>query len=127
MTSENRKRIKCMNLVLTDLIKTINIRNITELNVLHYVAAITLTGAREPKNSKPKTDYDPDKFVKENISRIRKWTGRLTSAIKSNKLTSKVKLYLKKEKAETVLLRLKMKLAALCKKLRTQKASRLRF
>ena len=126
MTSENRRKIKCMNTVLTDLTETIT-KDITELNALHYAAAVTLAGVKEPKSSKPKSDFDPDKFVKESISKTRKWIGRLTAISKGSRLTSKVKKFLKKDKAETVLIRLKMKLAALCKKLRTRADSHLRF
>ena len=127
MTSENREKLECMNEVLTELIDTITIKNMTELNALHFATAFTLAGAREIKPSKPKTELDPNKFIHENISKMRKWIGRLTAVSKGSKLTTKVKNFLKKDKVEVKLHRLKMKLAALCKKLKTRKAFQKRF
>lgn len=87
-----------MNAVLTDLVKTVAIKDISKLNVLHCAASVTLAGVREPKNSTPKTNFDPDKFINKYTNRMGKWIGKITSAVKGNKLTVTVKTFLKKEK-----------------------------
>jgi hypothetical protein len=105
-----------------------HITNLTDLNALHYAAAVTLAGVKEKTKKKDPTtpNRDPDIIIKNKIDSIRKWIGRLTS-IKNNKLTSKVKKFLKREPVAIVLTRLKMKLAAVAKKLKTIKANRRRF
>ena len=116
-----------MNNVLTDVIANTPPLDTTQLNALHYAAATTLAGVREPKSSSSDTsNVDPDICIKTKVRNTRKWIGRLTAAKRDNKLTHKVKKYLKGKDADVTLHRLTMKLAALSKKLRTKVASRSR-
>ena len=104
-----------------------HVNNITELNALHYAAAVTLAGVQEQNSAKPNHLFEHDRFIDEKIIKIRKWLGRITAVKQGSKLTPKVKKYLGKETADVVSHQLKMKLAALCKKKRTRIANRSRF
>ena len=129
MHPDNRKRIANMNKILTIGIEKshLKIANLTELNALHYAAATTLAGVRVINNTPSNPNYNPDKYIDESINKVRKWIGRLTAAKSNIKLTPKVVKYLKGKKVDIVIHRLKMKLAALCRKKRTKTTTRARF
>ena len=125
MTKKNKTRLGIMNNVIDKYSRDVPIADITHLNAVHYAAAITLTGEM-PSRSKEKIPHDPDKYIEENIEKTRKWVGRLTAALKSKKLTPKLRDLIKNDDVETALQKKKMRLAALCKKKRTRVAARKR-
>ena len=126
MTAENREKLKDMNHVLTIYLKTKEPVTITELNTIHYAAAVALAGT---VNNQPKVKNlnDPDEIIKKKIKRVRKWIGKLTAATKNNTLTKQVKEFIGKDSVTTVLVTEKMKLAALAKKLRVKIEARKRY
>ena len=129
MHKDNRKRMENMNNILTISIKksTIRINDLTELNALHYAAAMTLAGVKETKTLTPKHKHRTDEIGDEEINKVRKWIGKLTAAKMNNKITPQVTKYLKGEEIHTIIHRLTMKLDALCKRRRTKISSRSRF
>ena len=121
MTKENRERLHCIHNILTVYLTKSHITNISDLNTMHYSAAAVLAGVIEKKEETNPTNLkDPDEPIKKKIDKTRKWIGRLSAVKQGSKLTKKVKTYLKKDTADITLTKLKMKLAALTKKLRTQ-------
>ena len=129
MHKDNKIRMENMNKIITfGLNKSyIKVTNILDMNTLHYVAATTLAGAKENKKSTTKAKFNPNGIIDEEISKVRTWIGRITATAQNNKLTLKVKKYLKGENADKILHRLKMKLDALCKRRKTQIANKTRF
>ena len=97
--------------------------NITELNALHYSAAVILTGTQKTCDNNPKDRPDPDEIIKKKIEQVRKWIGRLTMANRDGSSNMKIKNILKGQSIKTKLQNNKMKLAALTKKLRTRKTN----
>ena len=75
MNKDNRNRMELMNKVLTKFTNYHPIQNITELNALHYAAAVTLTGVKEPSSTNTKHTFDPDRFIDEDIKKMRRWIG----------------------------------------------------
>lgn len=125
MHNENRKIIENVNKIITIGIDRshLKVANMTELNAFHYAATTTLAGVRVIKTTPSDSNYNPDKYIDESIDKVIKWIGRMTSAKSNNMLTPKVIKYLNGDSVDTVLHRLKMKLAALCKKKRTKNAN----
>ena len=86
----NLLKLDLMNEIITE--HNFQIDNLTDLNSLHYAAALTLTGDREPKP--PHSIHEPDQNLNNQIENIRKWIGRITASINDDKLTPKTKKYL---------------------------------
>ena len=61
---ENRDKLERMNKILTKFVEEENNMDITNLNALHYSAAVTLTGTQKPSNNNPKDRPDPDEYIK---------------------------------------------------------------
>jgi len=61
-----------VNQVLAKFVYKYPINNIAKLNALHYPASIKLVRVKDPKSSKPKHPFEPDRFINEEIKRIRK-------------------------------------------------------
>ena len=78
LTKENRKKLEIMNAVLTQYVEDFKVDNATNLNCLHYAAAITLAGAKESKPSK-KPNRDPDKAINDQIENKRNESGLVGS------------------------------------------------
>ena len=115
-----------MNLALAKLVESERIMKMTDLNCLQYVAARMMLGCskpRDPTKDQP-TPRDPDHALKVKIERTRQWIGRLTAAIASKTISSKVKALLQGKEVQTVLTTYKMRLATQCKNLRTKLSRR---
>ena len=100
-----------------------------ELNTLQYATAVTIAGASQTGDNKPVAEptKDPDARIKTQIERTRKWLARLTSVAKGSKMTHKVKSILKKRTVQAAIQSYRMRLAAMCKTLRTKQNNRNRF
>ena len=129
MHKDNRTRMENMNKIITYGLDTSNIKvtNLWELNALHYAVALTLAGAKDIKTSTTKSKYNHNEIIDDEINKVRKWIGRITATAQNNRLTTKVKKYLKGRSVDTTLHQLKMKLDALCKRRKTQIANKTRF
>ena len=92
MHRNNCKRMVVISSVLAKFIYKYPIYNITELNTLHYAAAVTLDGVKDPKSTKLKHPFEPGRLLNEKIKRIRKWIGRIIAIKQGRNLTQKVKL-----------------------------------
>ena len=89
LNKENCRKLEIMNAILEEFIRANPVENLTDLNSLHYAAAVTLAGERKPLP--PRTNpHVPDHALKEQIERIRKWIGRIT-AFKDEKEKEKEK------------------------------------
>ena len=126
MSNKNKERLRDMNMILTEFLTSSPKLSITELNTLHYSAAVVLAGAvRKPTQLRSRKD--PDSWIKEQIEKVRKWIGKLTATSKNNKLTQKVRKFIGNRPIISVLIEQKMKLAALAKKLKVRVANRKRY
>ena len=122
LNKENQTTLDLMNEILEEDIFLIE--NLTDLNCLHHAAAVTIAGEKEPKSTH--SPREPDQNLKKQIEQTRKWIGRLTAKKKGDKLTRKLKKFLKSDTQEEKLVKLKMKLGALCKRKRTRQGTRAR-
>ena len=102
--------------------------SITNLNTIHYIAAIYLAGTVTPPTQTERNTFDPDEAIKNKITKVRKWIGKLTATVNGKmKLTPKVKRFIKTQTITSVIVTLKMKLAALAKGLKAKTETRDRF
>ena len=104
--------------------------NMADMNTLQYVTVLTVAGVKEqfePEKVK-EAPRDPDHGIKTQIKKTRKWIARLTAIEKNGgKLTQKVKSYLRKRSLQAVLQQYRMRLAAMCKGMKTRNSVRNRF
>ena len=118
------EKVKEMNECITIFLLQNQSLTLSDLNTLHYAAALTIAGA--PECRQLRTDKAKEDPLVERIENKRKWIGRLTAATKSEKVSNKVKKYLKKRNIQETLTILKMQLAAMVKKQRTRAAKKKR-
>ena len=91
MSKENKERLKDMNDVLTVFLRSRNDITITELNAIHYSAAVILAGTAINHTTTKRTKRDPDEIIKKKIIKVRKWIGKLTAINNGKRLTAPVK------------------------------------
>ena len=127
LTTENRKKLKAMNEALQLILDLGEEISLTDLNTLHYAAAISIAGITITGSEKPKTEFDPDAKIKKNIEDIRKTIGKLITIQKGGKISKKMERVIGKKDTESTLRTYHMRLAAQSKKLRTKNSNRNRF
>ena len=71
LTKENLTKLEIMNEILTIFVAEFLIKNLTDLNSLHYAAAITLEGTKETSSKIPRKQ-DPNKNLTQQIEKLRK-------------------------------------------------------
>ena len=127
LTKENRKKLEAMNEALKLILNLEEEMTLTDLNTLHYAGAVSIAGTIIPGSDEIKPPFDPDAKIKKKIESIRKTIGKLTAIQKGGKISKKMKKLIGIKDTESALRTHHMRLAALCKKLRSKNASRNRF
>ena len=112
MSKKNRLRLEMMNNIINKHTEVLPTTDITQLNAIHYAAAVTLAGGKEEKTPEGNIP-NSERFIDETIEKTRKWIGRLTAAKNSGKIKPDIKKILEKRTVDTAIQRKKVKLAAL--------------
>ena len=109
LTNENKDKLVMINDALTKFIDNHEEITLTKLNALHYSVAIVVAGEAPPLSEKDNTQTNPyQSETNLKIEKIRKGIGRLTAALKSGKVTKKVKTLCKDKSIETTLVTYRM-------------------
>jgi len=78
-------------LITTAFLSTQQNINITDLNTLHYTAAVTLARTKQKQPLTTKNNQDPNEADQKKINKIRRWIRKLTAIKNRNKFTNKIK------------------------------------
>ena len=127
LTKENRDKLEAMNGALELFLDRGKEITLTDLNTLHYAAAVSLAGTELTGSVTTETKVDPDAKMKKSIESIRKTIGRLIAIQRGGKISKKMEILIGKKDTESVLRIYHMRLAAQSKKLRTKNSNRNRF